>query len=101
MFLQMVYGILSENFLLDGFFKLSSRRTNVFFQNRKHWCQFHQHFTRVFFVRTLFLFSSYVLALSKKKCTKNFNVGEIDGWYQFHQHFTRVFFVQKCFFAKT
>jgi len=55
----------------------------------KCWCQFHQCYTRKFFIRTLFqqLFSSYVYIVKaarttfvQKICT--FNVDEIDYWWK-------------------
>jgi len=66
--------------------------------------RFHQHFTRAFFVRKLRFgsFSSYVLALAPKFCTKITckNVDEIDNWGQYHQHFTRSFYACKSQISK-
>jgi len=49
-----------------------------------YWCQFHQHFyIQIFRMNVVSAaFSSYVLALVPKFCTKNarVNVDEIDGW---------------------
>jgi len=69
--------------------------------------QFHQHFTRAFFVRKCFvkLFSSYVLALTKgfwQKSTfvwktRTKNIDEIDHSYQFHQCFMSILFEQRVF----
>ncbi len=74
--------------------------TYSFAYHKKSWWngpsrQFHQRFfTRFFRTNVLFgSFSSYILALAPKFCTKNalVNVDEIDGRCQFHQH-TNVLF---------
>jgi hypothetical protein len=56
---------------------------------KQDWGQFHQHFTRAFFVRKFFERSFFVLAVKAKlfSCARilaqlrQYNVGEIDSWW--------------------
>jgi len=75
--------------------KLFSYSTSIFFATK---CQFHQRYTREFFVWMLFwqLFSSYMYVVKAAKTTfvqkiRAFNVDEIDYKCQFHQHLIRSF----------
>jgi len=58
-------------------------------------CQFHQHFTRAFFVRKFVQCQT----LSKEKTfvpkMGEYNVDEIDNWSRFHQYFMRSFYVRR------
>ncbi len=78
-------------------------------------CQFHQHFSRAFFIRIWRFgsFSSYVLALAKnsyEKCARKMLMKlTLGGWHdclllkfrcQFHQRFLHAFFIWKVLFCQ-
>jgi len=50
-------------------------------------CQFHQNFTRAFFVRKSLLCLEFVFEQTLVRKMRAYNIDEIDGWGHVNQHF--------------
>jgi len=82
--------------IIEVFFIVILRLTHILLAWQFPTCrQFHQHFTRAFFVRKFVQCQT----LSKEKTfvpkMGEYNVDEIDNWSRFHQYFMRSFYVRR------